>query len=389
MIQRARTIRIAIVSPNAPPLNVFKGLLGGGETFAVSIARQLADLKHEVTFLTVSKNSGSYYVNEKLNFRYMKSSVWSTGKDDISSLQIFQDLKKYDVVHVQQLCMSLTLSACFASKMQKIPTFLTDHAGGSLFLYAMPQFCAKFPNYFLPISEYSSRWLQSLSPSTKSTVVYGGVNPEVFHPNYDYSDINKRLDLDGYRVILFVGRVAPHKGIEVLIKAFRYLPPKSKLLIVGPIRDSRYMAFLQETAKKFCPGRMLVLGAVPEEDLPKYYNACDVFVLPSVYTDYLGHYHRFPELLGLVKFEAMACSKPVIVSNVGGLPEQVINGENGFVVASGNEEQLAYAINKVLADDKHKRRMGANGLRLVQEKFTWKMTAKRILHSYESALKSG
>ena len=139
-------------------------------------------------------------------------------------------------------------------------------------------------------------------------------------------------------------------------------------------------------ANKICPKRVLFTGIVSTNMLPKFYNACDIFVLPSVYHDYSGNYHRFSELLGLVKFEAMACGKPVVVSDVGGLPEQITNGKNGYVAKAGNEFQLAKAINNLLADDTLRKIMGRAGLELVQRKFTWHNIAKHVIQCYKSAI---
>ena len=95
----------------------------------------------------------------------------------------------------------------------------------------------------------------------------------------------------------------PGKGFDTLIRAFRFLPQNTKLLIAGPVHDLAYYEYLRSMAGETCPGKVLFLGVVSVEDLPKLYNLCDVFVQPSLYYDYLGRYHPSSELLGLSKLE--------------------------------------------------------------------------------------
>jgi phosphatidylinositol alpha-1,6-mannosyltransferase len=217
-----------------------------------------------------------------------------------------------------------------------------------------------------------------------SSVVYGGVDTSIFHPNLEVEQLKQELNLAECDVVLYVGRVMPHKGIETLIKALPSLPRDTKLLIVGPIVDREYYEYLSTLANKANPENVLFTGSVKTQELAKYYNVCDVFVQPSTYYDYRGRYHRFPELLGLTKFEAMACGKPVIVSNVGGLPEQVINGKNGYVIRAGDETKLGEVANILLADRKLNRDIGREGLKLVKERFTWRAVAQHVLKLYKS-----
>lgn len=380
-----------MISPTVPPSDSSKGIFGGAETYALSLAKHLAKQNQDVTLLTMSYENRRELINENLSLVGLKTQRFiSSNIYDLCSLKIINEIKNndYDLLHVHQLNTSLSVLSCAIARIQKIPSFLTDHGGGSPFLSVMPQISAKFPNYFMAVSKYSLKWLQSLCSFKESFVIYGGINTEIFSPLKNYGDIVNIFDLSGFNVILYVGKINPHKGIDVLIKSFKFLPKNTKLLIVGPVRVVRYLAFLKSLARKICPGRILIVGSVSDLVLSKFYNSCDILVLPSVHTDYKGRSYRFPELLGLVKFEAMACAKPVIVTNVGGLPEYVINFKNGFVVAEGDEKQLAYRINLLLSDDKARRRMGYTGFKLVQEKFTWENIAKNVITYYKTALKN-
>jgi glycosyltransferase involved in cell wall biosynthesis len=381
-------MQIAMVSPNVPPIHSTAGIIGGAETYAMNLSIELAKLNHSVTLITASRNAGEYRLNKNLEIKCLKTNrIFSSNIQDSFSAHIIKELTadSYDIIHVHQLFTRFNIFSCAVSRIRKIPCFLTDHGGGSTFCAAVPSLCAKFPNFFIAVSDFSLRWLHYFAPSKKSFIAYGGVDTNVFHMNYSVDDLRQRLELEGYNVLLYVGRVSPHKGIEVLIRALRHLPFNTKLLVVGPIGDQRYIDYLKRLAHKISPERVLFTGFVETQMLPRFYNLCDVFVLPSVYYDYLGHYHRFPELLGLVKFEAMACGKPVVVSNVGGLPEQIINGKHGYIVKERSEHELAKAIGNLLADDRIRKEMGYRGSELIQTRFTWHTIAKKAIQFYKSS----
>ncbi len=137
-------------------------------------------------------------------------------------------------------------------------------------------------------------------------------------------------------VIGFAGNMRPVKGVDILIKALDHLPETSKvhLLLIGDVRDN---AVEKLTAMPQYKNRLTMTGY--RSDAPSLINACDIFVMPSI------------EREGLPRavIEAMTMKLPVIVSDVGGMPEQVVNNECGLVVPPSNPKALATAI-QTLAD---------------------------------------
>lgn len=125
------------------------------------------------------------------------------------------------------------------------------------------------------------------------------------------------------------------------------------------------------------------MGQIHSHELPDYYNVCDVFIQPSLYLDYVGRYHRLSELLGLSKFEAMACGKPVVVSKVGGLPEKIVDGKNGYTIGPGNGKELADCVTELLVDKNLRRKVGENALSTVERELTWSKVASDVLDFYE------
>ena len=180
-------------------------------------------------------------------------------------------------------------------------------------------------------------------------IVPCGADLDLFHPT-DKDEARAALKLES-PALLFVGRLEPIKGLDTLLKAVKLLadkPDKSaptpKLYIVGgkktlpdsPIEDNG----LHETiARMDLQDIVYPVGPKPQEELPLYYSAASVCVVPSRH-----------ESFGLVALEAMACGTPVIASDVGGLRFSVRDGRTGFLIPEGNAEALAEKMERLLSD---------------------------------------
>ena len=171
--------------------------------------------------------------------------------------------------------------------------------------------------------------------------------------------------------ILFVGNISPRKNILALLQAFNKLKKrgiKHKLVIAGK-KDQRYEQVLKTLNELNLGGEVIFTGYVPEEDLPKLYNAADLFVYPSLY-----------EGFGLPILEAMACGTPVVASNVSSLPE--VAGDAGLLVNPQDVDALTNAMYKVLTDDKLKESLIDKGLERAKF-FSWEKTARETLEVYK------
>jgi glycosyltransferase involved in cell wall biosynthesis len=156
-----------------------------------------------------------------------------------------------------------------------------------------------------------------------------------------------RREAAGQPIVLFVGRLVKYKGVDVLLEAMRGVSAITVLVGNGPER-----AALQRTAEREgVADRVRFLGEVSPDELAALYQACDLFVLPSVTRQ---------EAFGVVQIEAMACGKPVISTDLGtgtGWVNQ--HGESGFVVAPRDADGLHGAIVRVLGDGTLQKTMGA------------------------------
>jgi len=184
------------------------------------------------------------------------------------------------------------------------------------------------------------------------------------------------------RVVLFVGRIDPIKGIDVLLEAARILEDENDqatptVLFVGGTLDSDgdptgpLAMVARQAAELGVADRFRFVGSQPQDRLPIFYNAADVVAVPSRY-----------ESFGLAAVEAMACGTPVVASRAGGLTFTVEEGVSGFLVPPRSPEALAASLGAVLADDRLRATLRP-GARLTAERFAWPAVASQILHVYE------
>jgi glycosyltransferase involved in cell wall biosynthesis len=211
----------------------------------------------------------------------------------------------------------------------------------------------------------------------KLEVIPNGVNVEDFNVKEgEIEGVRKKYGLEGI-VVMFVGTVTPRKGVFELMRAGETLNHKDVLfLVVGNLNlDRGYAQKVMEYAKNKGVNAKFT-GFVPYEDLKALYSACDIFVLPS-----------FEEGHGIVLTEAMASGKPLIGSKVGGIPMQIRNGWNGFLVEPANEKQLAEKIKYLIDHPEVRERMGKNSRKLSEDEFDWNKIAEKYLEVYKEVVR--
>jgi len=229
------------------------------------------------------------------------------------------------------------------------------------------------------------QWLYK-ADKRKITIIPPGVDTAHFYP----IPADEAKDFVGIptedRMILFVGRIEPLKGVDTLIRAMSCLrcqevEKPAYLAIVGgdpeasPEAMSAEMARLQQLCSDLCMERMVVfLGKRGQDTLPYYYSAAEVLVMPS-------HYESF----GMVALEAMSCGTPVIASQVGGLAFLVQDGLTGFHVPDGDPDALCEKLTRLIADHELRRQMGENASAYAHQ-YAWEAIAGRVIAVYESLL---
>jgi D-inositol-3-phosphate glycosyltransferase len=214
-------------------------------------------------------------------------------------------------------------------------------------------------------------------------VISPGVDTECFHP-IPPAHAKERIGLcPGSRIILFVGRIEPLKGIDNLLRAITHVVDVRPELrqglcvpIIGgdpdPIREDDEMVRLRELREGLGIGDIVTfLGAKDQDMLQYYYSVAEMVVMPSDY-----------ESFGMVALEAMACGTPVIASDVGGLAFLVRDGRTGYRVPARDPQALATKITRLLSDEGLRRRIGQRAA-CWAESYAWPRIADRIEALYD------
>ena len=165
--------------------------------------------------------------------------------------------------------------------------------------------------------------------------------------------------------ILFVGDLAPHKGVDTLIEAYSKLDTNAKLVLIG----KRYPRHFYASTEK-----VIVIENAPHELVMNAYINSKFAVIPS----------RCPDACPTVALEAMSCKKAIIASNIGGLHDVVVNGKTGILVPSSDSRKLTEAMRYLLENPSKANEMGANGFKRFITNYTPEVTVRKIEKTYAS-----
>ncbi|MDA4127894.1 MAG: glycosyltransferase family 4 protein [Thaumarchaeota archaeon] len=217
-------------------------------------------------------------------------------------------------------------------------------------------------------------------PESMVKVVYNGVDADLFHPGIPPVLPERIANLQGKRIILYAGHFGLRKGIFFLVRAMAMVKkevPDAHLVCIGGapkwLKGMDYLSILRKTAESAgVVDSVTFLDAVPNPDLVNYYSSSEVFALPSYY-----------ETFSKVAVEAMACGKPVVATDAGGLREVVDQNQSGILVHFGSPSELARAIISIMQDGKMAKEMGRRGREKVEAMFTWDKVANRVTGVYD------
>ena len=202
-------------------------------------------------------------------------------------------------------------------------------------------------------------------------VVPPGVDLSVFQP-VDRDEARRKIGYGPGRLLLFVGRLERLKGVEVAIRALALLRDRNhddvRLLILGEGEKDRLKAVAADIGVR---DRVDFLGSVAHHELPYFYSAADVCVMPS-----------YSESFGLVGLEAQASGRPVVGSDVSGLRSVIRDQVSGYLIAGHDPAEYAERIGRLLEDPELAQQMGRRG-RLLAQRYSWTRTADRLRELFE------
>lgn len=366
---------------------------GGAEDVAYNLATKMMQKGHEVDIFTTSSNSkDSIEKYESMNIhRYGTNFRFEGGN---ISFKIFRDPLKYqvEIVHVHHYLSVAPLAAMRYSKRKKIPLVLTYHGDGQesvggvihrmgirFYNNHLLNKILSTANVIISPSEYyinESRFLGKYRD--KIVVIPNGIKPQNFDVPYAKEECRKRLGLPLHsNILLFVGKITPYKGPDVLIKAMPEIiknVPDTELVFVG---SGKLKDKLEELSKKLgILENVKFAGFVDERLKPLYYKAADVFCLPSTLNT---------EVFPIVLLEASASGLPMVVSDLDTF-KCIIEGEyNGLFTKRGNVKNLSDVMIYLLENEDVRKEMGGNARKKVED-YSWGRIAEETEKLYELVL---
>jgi glycosyltransferase involved in cell wall biosynthesis len=340
------------------------GIWGGGERFAFELAAAMSELV-PTRFVTF----GPTYQRRRygrLTVRVLPAR-WRVFRGEVNPVSelLLPELARASVLHAHQWRSVVANLCVLAGDATGRGVFSTD-LGGASRNYADDLPLWMLLHRFLAVSRFSAQMFPELA--SRTDVIYGGVDPDRFSPGKA-----RRA-----RQVVFVGRLLPHKGIDVLIRSIDGATP---LLVIGRTYNPAFRIELERLARD---KQVTFHDSATDADIVEAYRASRVAVLPSVYRTRHG-VAPYSELLGLVLLEAMSCGTPVVASDVGGIPEVVADGETGFIVPPGDCVALGDRIRELLDDDALWQSASAAARDHVLTNFTWRAVAERCLDAYAAA----
>ncbi len=274
-------------------------------------------------------------------------------------------------------------AAVMAARKLGVPSIITMHGGD---VYVNPEQGYDFPTrwYVRPALRWTLRHAGALTaitedcrqhalragaPADRIRLVFNGTDLRRFSP----ADNGSRGEpAYGPHMIFACRQLFPRKGIRFLLEAAAQLKPRFpdlKVVLAGDGFERPELARLAETLGM--ASDVTFLGWVPNTELPPYYRAAALSVIPSL-----------EEGFGIPAAEAMGCEVAVVASDAGGLPEVVENGVTGLVVPRGDSTALAQAIGSLLADPDRRRVMGQAGRARALRLFDWDRSAEQFEQIY-------
>lgn len=392
-------LNIQIISFHACPYaNLGDRYSGGMNVYVLQTARELAARGNQVDIFTRSHDTNDPKVvnlEDKLRIIHIDAGPYECPKNDlpnhipeftrgIERISIVNNLV-YDVIHSHYWLSAIAgKSLSFEYNIPHIVTFHTlaksknrarageDESEQRIKIEKQSIDSADAVVVSTSDEQQDISVLYSKSLETIS-VINAGVDPELFKPSSQRNARNN-LGITEENVVLYVGRIEPLKGVDILLKAFSLMEniSETRLMIVGGnVNQSSEISKLRLLSSKLSIDEQVTFtGAVEHRELPIYYNATDVFALPSYY-----------ESFGLVALEAMACGKPVVASRVGGLKSLVKDGVSGYLIPWRCAEPFANKLDILLKNNSLNKKMG-EAAREAAIQLSWSSTADSLSDLY-------
>ncbi|MDY6965092.1 MAG: glycosyltransferase family 4 protein [Halobacteriota archaeon] len=360
----------------------FYPFIGGVENYVYYLGKEQIELGNEVKVVCAGEPVGlkDREIVDGIEVRRLNYFKKIANTNVTPGLPLRLLSEDFDILHTHLPTPWSADWSALVSKIKKKPLVLTYHndiVGGGFASYIAKTYNHTLLKYLLKRADKiiitQKKYLSTSSYlggyEDKVKVIPVGVDTERFKP----------LGVEKEEKTLFflslLDEFHMYKGLDHLIKALKVVKseiPDVRLIVGG---KGNLMAYYREMSESLDLKDVVeYAGFIPDEEMVRYYNRCDAFVLPSISSEQEG--------FGIVLLEAMASGKPVIATDIVGVAEDVKKRDAGRIVGPGDEKALAGAIIEILEDEDLMKRMGTDGRRLVEEKYTWKRVAEMTQKVY-------
>jgi glycosyltransferase involved in cell wall biosynthesis len=375
-------LRILQIAPFYPPH------VGGIEFHVEALSRKLAEAGHDVVVYTSNvPRTSKPEVSSGVRVRRFAAPL-SPLNNPCMPLLLMQLLRSsdFDVVHAHGHFHTSSTFAVLSNVFRRRPMVLTCHGAileyhgwkrslERVFNKSVGRWTLRSVDRVIALTPTQADILQELgAPQEKTVVIPSWVETPRVNSRVDVEGFRTAHGLAGKKVILFVGRLLPVKGLNYLIEAAKQAQTSPTVVVIGdeaPGYAGCKESLVQQVKRLGLEERVLFLGRFAREDLEAAYEAADLFVLPS-----LG------EGLPMALLEAMAHGRCAVATNVPGNRDVIRDGWNGALVEARNPAELAHKIDILLGDDNLRASLGAQARRDVERDYSCDVVMKKILDVY-------
>jgi len=376
---------------------------GGIRSYLKHLINLSREKKHKARIYSPSGNRGNI---SSFFTRWISRKHYSAVKKIIAQFEP-------DILHAHSLSMRISPLPLLAAKEKKIPVVMTVHD----FNYVCPRKwmiykdknscsygfglrclvsnCFSNKNNRLCMPYHNLRWLKIfLHRCMLKKYVQTFICPskilgqwmeksldvrDVVHiPNFIEGKFSSRMNIQNYNQLLFIGRLSKEKGVDCLLKAMPLILiscPDTFLTIVGDGPERKKLEYLANSLK--IDRNVYFAGMVDNEKLPGYYAKATICILPSLWM----------ENCPVAGLEALAFGKPLVGSNVGGIPEIIQEGKTGFLFRKDDHKDLAEKINLLMKDEELVDNLSKNSFSFFEQNFTEEKHFERIFSVYRTLVK--
>jgi len=344
---------------------------GGLETYCWEAGRALARRGHQVTIVAGARGKAWHDEVKLVQFPFRIEQDWPNLGTRFRRLMERLSFARHSLDHLAGSGYDAVIvnkpfdfPILWQARRRGMRAQTLFRSGGTDF-YAGDRLFAGAIRHWASSSLYNARQVEARYRRSVQ-VIHNGVDTAVFRPQAREAALRGRYGAgDGDCLMVSVGRIVGWKGLRVVLEALAGLPPRFRYVAVGAGPEQQT---LQGLAVQLGLGeRVCFAGRVTHAELPRLLSQCDLFVQPSI-----GE-----EAFGISVVEAMACGLPVYASDNGGLPEIVVEGETGHLLAPGDTAVWREAIERAAADGARLKMLGAKGRARAESEFTWAANAAR------------